>query len=224
MNRNAPEHQTTHRIPLIGFAIVLTVAITVALPRAANTDNVTQPPVPSNIQVPTGSKAFLVGHAIGTQEYICLPCPNPSTSTCANTSGFAWILFRPQATLFRDNKKQIMTHFFSPDPFEANTNPGVLADGMIRPTWQDSQDTSAVWAIPTASSSDADFVAPNAIPWLRLDVVGAQDGPSGGHKLSSALFIHRLNTVGGVAPSTGCALPTDVGKKASVPYLADYFF
>jgi hypothetical protein len=33
-----------------------------------------------------------------------------------------------------------------------------------------------------------------------------------------------VNTSGGVAPSTGCASATDVGKKALVPYTADYFF
>jgi hypothetical protein len=75
MNCNAPEHQTTYRILLIAYASALAVAITVALPQSAHTDNVTPPPVPSNIQVPAGSKAFLVGHAVGTQDYICLPCP-----------------------------------------------------------------------------------------------------------------------------------------------------
>jgi hypothetical protein len=37
-------------------------------------------------------------------------------------------------------------------------------------------------------------------------------------------FIQRVNTVGGLAPSTGCANAADVGKKAFVPYTADYFF
>ena len=99
-----------------------------------------------------------------------------------------------------------------------------MADGMIRPTWQDSHDTSTVWAMPMFASSDPAFVEPGAIPWLRLDVVGSEAAPTGGHKLASTVFIHRVNTFGGVAPSTGCALSTDVGKKASVPYSADYFF
>jgi len=33
-----------------------------------------------------------------------------------------------------------------------------------------------------------------------------------------------LNTNGGSAPTTGCALSGDVGKQALVPYSADYFF
>jgi uncharacterized protein DUF3455 len=96
--------------------------------------------------------------------------------------------------------------------------------GTPRATWQHSQDTSTVWATMTASSSDPSVVAPGAIPWLLLQAVGAQDGPTGGHKLTATTFIQRLNTSGGVAPSTGCTLSTDVGMKALVPYTADYFF
>ena len=55
-------------------------------------------------------------------------------------------------------------------------------------------------------------------------MVGAQDGPTGGDTLTATTFIQRLNTSGGVAPSTGCASSTDVGKQAFVPYTADYFF
>jgi hypothetical protein len=36
--------------------------------------------------------------------------------------------------------------------------------------------------------------------------------------------IHRLNTVEGKAPATGCAVADDIGKRALVPYEADYYF
>jgi hypothetical protein len=49
------------------------VAFTVALPQPAHADHVTPPPVPSKIEVPAGNTAFLEGHAVGTQNYICLP-------------------------------------------------------------------------------------------------------------------------------------------------------
>jgi Protein of unknown function (DUF3455) len=42
--------------------------------------------------------------------------------------------------------------------------------------------------------------------------------------LTEITFIQRVNTSGGVAPSTGCAESADVGSKAFVPYTADYFF
>jgi hypothetical protein len=202
------------RLRLMMCLAALTVAFTVSQPRPAHADDAddadeaddaTPPPVPRNIQVPAGNKAFLEGDAIGTQDYICLP----------SGSGFAWTFFGPQATLFDDHDKQIITHFLSPNPFEG---------GTPRVTWQDSEDTSTVWAVVIAQSSDPAFVQPGAIPWFLLKVVGAQDGPTGGDKLSKTTFIQRLNTSGGVAPSTGCTLPTDVGKMALVPYTAAYFF
>jgi len=225
-NCNAPENQTTRRILLIACATALAVAFTVSLPQLADADRVTPPPVPANIQVPAGNKAFLDGHAVGTQNYICVPCPNPTTSIsmCPDVSGFGWILFTPQATLFKDNNKQVITHFFSPNPFENNTNQGVVAADMIRATWRDSRDTSTVWGATNQSSSDPAFVEPGAIAWLLLEVVGAQDGPTGGDKLTKTTFVQRLNTSGGVAPSTGCASTVDVGHLAFMPYTADYFF
>ena len=221
-NSNAPKNQTTRRILLIACATALAVASTVSLPQLAHADRVTPPPVPANIKVPEGNKAFLLGQAIGTQNYICLPCPNPATSMCPDD--FAWILFTPQATLFNDDDQQLITHYFSPNPFETNTNLGVLADDMIRATWQHSKDTSTVWARAIASFSNPGFVARGDIPLLLLLVVGAQDGPTGGDTLTPTTFIQRLNTSGGVAPSMGCSSSTDVGKQAFVPYTADYFF
>jgi Protein of unknown function (DUF3455) len=204
-NCHAPENQITRRILLIACATALTVAFTAALPQMASADKVTPPPVPENIRVPAGNKAFLEGYAVGTQNYICLPAG----------SDFAWTFFGPQATLFDHSDTQITTHFLSPNPDES---------GTPRATWQHSKDTSALWAVAIASSSDPSFVEPGAIPWLLLQVVGAQDGPTGADKLSESTYIQRLNTSGGVMPSTGCTLLTDVGKRAFVPYTADYFF
>ncbi|HEX8781587.1 MAG TPA: DUF3455 domain-containing protein, partial [Nocardioides sp.] len=167
---------------------------------------VTPPPVPYDLVMEPGHRAFLVGHAVGTQNYVCLP----------SASGFAWALFTPEATLFSDDDKQVTTHFFAPNAAE---------DGAIRATWLHSRDTSTVQAKLFAASSDADFVAEGAVPWLLLEVVeGAQVGPTGGDTLTHTTFIQRLNTSGGVAPKTGCSGPTDVGAKAFVPYTADYFF
>ena len=51
-----------------------------------------------------------------------------------------------------------------------------------------------------------------------------QGGPGGGDMLVRTTFIQRVNTYGGLAPSTGCSAPADVGKKAFIPYTADYVF
>jgi hypothetical protein len=218
-NCNASSNQNIRPISCIACATALAVAFMVSWPQLAHADSVTPPPVPANIQVPAGNTAFLVGHAIGTQNYNCRPS---STSI----SGVAFTLFTPQATLFSDNNKEVTTHFFSPNPFESNADPTVIADGMIRAAWQHSHDTSTVWGEvkPGHSSSDPAFVAQGSIPWLLIRVVGAQDGPIGSGKLTGTTFIQRLNTFGGVAPSMGCASLSDLGNRAFVPYTADYFF
>jgi Protein of unknown function (DUF3455) len=183
------------RRPAALVPVALAVAFTVSQP--AHADHAKPPPVPpvpDGLQVPAGNQAFREGDAIGTQDYICLP------------SG--WTFFGPQATLFNERDKQIITHFLSPNPFETGAPPRV--------TWQDSEDTSKVWGTAIASVT----VDPGAIPWLLVQVVGAQDGPTGGDELSETTYIQRLNTAGGVAPTTPCT----VGMMALVPYSAEYFF
>lgn len=194
---------------------VMALTLTAALPNIAQAQaqdsvesfgRVTPPPaVPAGLDVPAGNRIFLVGHARGTQNYVCLP----------SGATFAWSLFTPQATLFNEDDDQIITHFFSPNPDEA---------GTVRAAWQHSRDTSAVWARAAASSSDPAFVAPGAVAWLLLEIVGSEPGPDGGQKLTRSTFIQRINTGGGLAPATGCAVAGDVGRRAFVPYVADYLF
>jgi hypothetical protein len=181
-------------------------ALSVAAPfAAAAAGHVPAPAVPDNLAVPPGSQAFLIGHAVGTQNYICLP----------DGAGAKWVLFGPQATVFDDDGRQIMTHFLSPNPAESSTP---------RATWQHSDRTSSVWALKTAESDDPRFVEPGAIKWFLLKIVGAEDGPRSPDRLTQATVIHRVNTSGGVAPASECALAGDVGKTRFVPYTADYVF
>ena len=64
----------------------------------------------------------------------------------------------------------------------------------------------------------------DSIAWLRLEVKGAAAGPTGGRTLTPTKFIQRINTVGGLAPATGCSSAADVGTRQFVPYTADYLF
>jgi hypothetical protein len=207
-NGNTTKQHATRGILQVAGATVLGMAF-VALPQAARAEKkVTPPPVPAGLEVEAGNEAVFVGHGVGTQNYVCLP----------SGSTVAWTLFTPEATLFDDRGKQLTTHFFSPNPQDG---------GIVRATWQDSKDTSTVWGTLINSSSDAAFVNRGAIAWLLLQVapkVGAQEGPTGGDRLTETTFIQRLNTVGGLAPTTDCAVTADIGKKAFVPYTADYFF
>jgi len=193
-----------YRKPLTLSVVIAGVTLGIAAVQAA-APVIVPPLVPSNLVVPAGSTVYLVGHARGTQNYICLP----------KGANFAWTLFGPQATLFDDNGNQQITHFLSANPGE---------NGTPRATWQHSGDSSVAWAAAIQSSTDANFVAPGAIPWLLLQVAGAQYGPALGHKLTYTTYIQRVNTAGGVPPGDGCIIATDVGKKALVPYAADYFF
>ena len=184
---------------IIATSLVLTAAT------ASAQGTIPVPNVPANLAVPDGFTPFLLGHAEGTQNYMCLPAEK----------GFAWTLFGPQATLFDGNGVQLTTHFLSPNPIE---------DGVLRATWQDSRDTSRVWAMAVASSTDPAYVAGGSIAWLLLRVVGAEVGPHTGDALFPAKYIHRVNTSGGVAPATGCEHKKDVGRRQFVPYTTDYIF
>jgi hypothetical protein len=213
---NLSTQQITRGILRLAGTVAL-VTVAVAAPRAAHAqDKVTPPSVPDQIQVEPANKAFFVGHAGGTQNYVCLP----------TATGVAFQLFTPEATLFNDEAKQRTTHFFSPD-INPDPDAGPQELNAIRATWEDSRDTSTVWGKVNAAATfatDPTFVDRNAIAWLLVEVVGRQEGPTGGGRLTGTTFIQRLNTVGGLAPSTGCASPADIGREAFVPYTADYFF
>jgi hypothetical protein len=178
-----------------------------AQPRAMGRIDV--PPVPANLEVPDGHSVFLHGYAIGTQNYICL----------ATAAGMGWAFIGPEATLFATRHgepvHQTLTHYLSATPFEVN---------LLRPVWQHSRDSSRIWGRAAASSSDPAYVETGAIPWLLLDVAGAEAGPEGGDVLAQATFIHRLNTSGGSKPANGCSEPREVGSLNFVPYRADYYF
>ena len=201
-NDSFRKRQTSHRGTLIACATALGLALTTAPARAQGA-----PPVPANIEVPAPNESFLLGRGIGTQNYVCQPG--------RSIGQVEWSLFTPQATLFSSDGTQLTTHFFGPNPVE---------NRLVRAAWQDSGDTSTVWGQVIASSADPNFVAPGAIPWLLVQVVGAQAGPTGGTTLLRTTFIQRLNTVGGAAPLTGCDRPSDIGRRAFIPYEADYFF
>ena len=190
------------------YVATLALAIALTSPCAAQAQSPAPPPVPAGIEVDGPDEVFLVGHAVGTQNYECQPVDS--------LGRVGWVLFTPQATLFGELNEQLITHFFSPTP----------KDRVVRAAWQDSADSSQVWGTVLAASSDANFVKAGAIAWLKIDVTntGFQDGPTGGNALSKTTFIQRLNTDGGLAPPTGCVRPTDIGKRAFMPYTADYFF
>jgi hypothetical protein len=178
------------------------------------------PTTPADITPPAGNSAFLLGHAVGTQGYVCMPKDTAASWTVNNA--------RPEATLFQHffgQDIQIITHFLSPDTNPNKVAPDPLAFGNA--TWQSSFDSSKVWAQTLHSisaGSDASCPDPDAIGCLLLQSIGSQQGPAGGTIMTKTTFIQRLNTKGGSAPADGCSTSSDVGKQTLVPYTADYYF
>ena len=213
MDCSSKKEKKTTRLMLTTACVALGLTLSVGV-RAAHADDIARPQVPDLLEVEDGNEVFLIGHGVGTQNYVC------ATSTTSLT-GFAFSLFTPQATLLDDAGDQLITHFFSP-----NTDPHVQPPefGTIRVTWEDSRDTSRVWAFLVQQSSDKKFVRKDAVAWLLLKESGVAVGPTGGDRLTKTTFIQRINTAGGLAPTTGCSTFGDVGRRAFVPYSADYIF
>jgi hypothetical protein len=211
--------QPTESFRPIVLAIAL--ACTLGVTPSIADNGVTPPPTPAAITPPSGNTPFLMGHAVGTQGYVCLP----------TASGASWTVnaSRPQATLFitiGPFTQQILTHFLSPD-----TNPNSVAPSPLplgSPTWQSSFDSSLVWGNKVGSiaadPSQSSCPASGAIPCLLLQAIGSQNGPAGGSFMTVTTYIQRLNTTGGSAPATGCSVSANVGSQVLVPYTADYYF
>ena len=206
-NRNTWQHHITRWNRLMVWVGALGTVFVVALPQVGHAQNVTPPAVPDRLQVEEGNEAFLIGHAFGSQDYVC----------AASGSGVAFVLTTPEAVLFDNPARRIINHYFSPNPVEG---------GTVRATWQSTRDSSVFWGKLSAQATfdtDPEFVAKDAIPWVLLSQAGVLDG-IGGNTLSVASFVQRVNTVGGVAPSVGCLSLDDINNTAFVPYEADYVF
>jgi hypothetical protein len=229
-NRLASKHHTARGIVAIASSTAFAAAFALSLTPAANAAQVIVPSnLPPTLAVDPPNHPFLLGKAEGSQNYVCAThvdaAGNPIFDAAGNPT-FAWKLYTPEATLFSDDArdpKQLITHFFSPNPDEHNADP--LSDNHpIRATWQSSQDSSAVWA-RTFIAGDSVQVTDGAVPWLKLTKVGVQPGTDGGDILSKTTFVQRVNTVGGVAPQADtCDSLQEVGHVAFRPYTADYIF
>jgi hypothetical protein len=180
---------------------------------------------PAALTPPSQDLPFLTAHAVGTQNYICLPDP-------ANPGNTTWTFIAPQATLSIDNfsrqSREVATHFISilPGAFPS-ASPGCTAandaNKQYCPTWQNSRDSSQIWGSRVGSVvAGTDPTCPNAgaVACLLLKAVATTAGQSGEGAFSEVTYVQRLNTVGGSAPKTSCT----IGSLALVPYTADYTF
>lgn len=113
---------------------------------------------------------------------------------CVKEADWAWKFKAPEATLFDENHHPIGKHFAGP-------------------TWR-LEDGSEVQGKLLESKQQ-----PGTIPWLIL--LAHSTGSEG--RLSHVDAVRRSETLGGLAPSTGCDAQR-AGVEVRVPYSATYSF
>ena len=156
------------------------------------------PSVDTSIALPDGGGRVLIhASATGTQDYTCL-----GAATDAGTT-YSWKFVGPEADLNDCRAIKIGSHFASDA-------------GATRPEWMTTIDNSFVIA-KKVNGFDA---SATAVPWLLL-----QSTSSGGAgPISTTLYVHRVNTTGGIAPTAACDANTNLGTTQKVAYTADYYF
>jgi hypothetical protein len=115
----------------------------------------------------------------------------------ATSSGFAWQFLAPDADLFKQQ------------------NGNIAGAHYAGPTWEALDGSTVVAARVDGFTAD-----PTAVAWLLLAAVshGGVDG-----RMSKVSYIQRLDTVGGIAPTSGCDAG-HVDEVAGVAYTATYYF
>jgi len=106
----------------------------------------------------------------------------------------SWVFIAPEADLFDANGVRIGRH-------------------GAGPFWQHEDGSRIVGTV----RGKADAPQAGNIPWLLLE--SKQQGSDG--VFSRVTSVQRVNTVGGLAPTTGCSVAT-VGKRAHIAYRAEY--
>lgn len=113
-----------------------------------------------------------------------------------NSDQFEWRLKAPEADLFDDQGQKIGQHFAGP-------------------TWKAIDGSSVVGQVKSKANAPSN----SAIPWLLLTAKTHQ----GTGVFSTIASIQRVDTQGGVAPSTGCNA-TKLNTEIKVDYQATYYF
>ena len=112
-----------------------------------------------------------------------------------NATGYGFVLQAPDADLFKPNGQIAGSHYAGP-------------------TWEFLDGSTVVGARVAGVTPD-----PTAVAWLLLSAVSH----TGQGKMSNVSFIQRLDTTGGLAPTTGCDAD-HVGQTQGVDYTARYYF
>jgi Protein of unknown function (DUF3455) len=136
--------------------------------------------------------------AANEAQVLRLPAVGVQIYECKIVDGkpAAWAFVSPEADLFDESGVRVGKHYAGP-------------------TWELNDGSKIVGTVKERANS----TTPGAIPWLLLS---AKSTGSAG-KLEKVASLQRVNTVGGVAPATGCTAG-DIGKQARVYYKTDYVY
>ncbi len=110
-------------------------------------------------------------------------------------TGTSWNFVQPLATLY-----------------ESANFRGKIGTHYAGPTWESNGGSTVIAAVLDRCTPDA-----NDIPWLLLGSIATSE--TGVFRRVS--YIHRVNTVGGDAPSQAGSF---IGEMRRVPYTAEYYF
>src|SRR6185437_7091947 len=152
------------------------------------------PAVPPALAVPAGATLVIHDHGVGSQIYTCTASGGADAGADAGAVSYAWVFKAPDAKLYDASGTQVGTHGMGP---EWTSTDGSVVNGK------------------TAQSSTQDTTA---IPWLLLRATST----GGTGVFTNVTYVQRVNTVGGLAPATGCDAGS-VNTQMSVAYSADYY-
>jgi Protein of unknown function (DUF3455) len=136
--------------------------------------------------------------AANEAQVLRLPAVGVQIYECKIVDGkpAAWIFVSPEADLFDESGARVGKHYGGP-------------------TWELNDGSKIVGTVKERANS----ATAGAIPWLLLSAKSS----GGAGKFEKISSLQRVNTVGGVAPATGCTAG-DVSKQARVYYKADYVY
>jgi Protein of unknown function (DUF3455) len=139
-----------------------------------------------------------IAPAANEAQVLRLPAVGVQIYECKVVDGkpAAWVFVSPEADLFDESGARVGKHYGGP-------------------TWELNDGSKIVGTVKERANS----ATAGAIPWLLLSAKSS----GGAGKFEKVASLQRVNTVGGVAPATGCTAG-DVSKQARVYYKADYVY